>query len=242
MLILNLGCGTKTSPSTSIVNIDWSIYLRLKRNPFWRVILPFFIRGKRLKLFKEMPNNILVYNLAKGIPFESNTVDAVYHSHILEHLDKCVVDRFLLEAKRVLKPSGIHRIVVPDLEYLCRQYLDHLTLCCSEKTEYARHDDYVANIIEQCVRKESFGTSQQPPLRRFIENLLLGDARKRGETHQWMYDRINLTHALLRTGYRDVTIHHHDTSNIPNWNSFSLDVDEHGNQYKPGSLYIEAIK
>jgi len=242
MLILNLGCGTKTSASSSIVNIDWSIYLRLKSNLIWRTILPLFIRGERLKLFREMPSNILVHNLAKGIPFESDSVDAVYHSHMLEHLDKSVVDRFLLEAKRVLKPGGIHRIAVPDLEYLCRQYLDHFTQCCSDNTEYARHDDYVTDIIEQCVRKESFGTSQQPPLRRFIENLILGDARKRGETHQWMYDRINLTHALLQTGYRNVAVHHYNTSNIPDWNNFSLDVDEHGNQYKPGSLYIEATK
>ncbi|MDG4554092.1 MAG: methyltransferase domain-containing protein [Candidatus Competibacter sp.] len=242
MLILNLGCGTKTSASPSVINIDWSIYLRLKRNRFWRAILPLFVRGGRLKLFKEMPNNIIVHNLAKGIPFESNSVDVVYHSHMLEHLDKSVVDRFLLEAKRVLKPGGIHRIVVPDLEYLCKQYFDHLNHCCTDNSEQARHDDYIAEIIEQCVRKESFGTSQQSPLRRFIENLILGDARKRGETHQWMYDHINLTHILLQTGYHDVTIHHYNTSNIPDWNSFSLDIDECGNQYKPGSLYIEAIK
>lgn len=242
MLILNLGCGTKTSPSSSVVNIDWSIYLRLKRNPLSRAILPFFIRGERLRLFKQMPSNILVHNLAKGIPFASNTVDVVYHSHMFEHLDRNLVDGFLLEVKRVLKPGGIHRIVVPDLECLCRRYLDHVTECVSNKTEYARHDEWIAEIIEQCVRKEAFGTSQKPPMVRFIENLILGDARERGETHQWMYDHINLTHALLRTGYHDVTVHRYDTSNIPNWNSFSLDLDTHGNQYKPGSLYIEAIK
>ncbi|MDS4027985.1 MAG: methyltransferase domain-containing protein [Candidatus Contendobacter sp.] len=242
MLILNLGCGTKTSSSSSVVNIDWSIYLRLKRNLFWSAILPLFVRGERLKLFKEMPNNILAHNLAKGIPFKSNSVDAVYHSHMLEHLDKSVVDGFLLEVKRVLKPGGIHRIVVPDFEYLCKQYLDHLNQCCTDNNEQARHDDYIADIIEQCVRREPFGTSRQPPLRRFIENLILGDARKRGETHQWMYDRINLTHALLKTGYHNVAVHRYDTSDIPDWNSFALDIDDHGNQYKPNSLYIEAVK
>lgn len=242
MLILNLGCGTKTSSSSSVINIDWSIYLRLKRNPFWSALSPLFIRGERLKLFKEIPSNILVHNLAKGIPFKSNSVDAVYHSHMLEHLDKSVVDGFLLEVKRVLKPGGIHRIVVPDFEYLCRQYLGHLDRCREDDTECNRHDDYISKMIDQCVRKESSGTSRQPPLRRFIENLILGDARKRGETHQWMYDRINLTYALKKTGYRNVAVHRYDTSDIPDWNSFALDIDDHGNQYKPGSLYIEAIK
>ena len=242
MLLLNLGCGTKTSASPFVVNIDWSIYLRLKRNRIWRTILPFFIRGERLRLFRELPSNILVHNLATGIPFESDSVDAVYHSHMLEHLDRNVVDRFLLEAKRVLKSGGIHRIVVPDFEYLCKRYLEHLNQCQLDHMEYTRHDEYIGDMIEQCVRNESFGTSQQSPLRWFIENLILGDARKRGETHQWMYDRINLADALLRTGYRDIAIHQYNTSNIPDWNSFSLDTDELGNQYKPGSLYVEAMK
>lgn len=242
MKVLNLGCGTKTSASSLVVNIDWSIYLRLKSSGLWKRVAPFFIDGERLKRFAEMPENVLVHNLAKGIPFQSNSVDAVYHSHMLEHFDQGVVDGFLLDVIRVLKPGGIHRIVVPDLEKLCRHYLDHLLICVADSAESAKHDDYVADIIEQCVRKESFGTSQQSPFRRKIENFIFGDARKRGETHQWMYDRINLSQALLRNGYRDVTLHSYDTSDIPNWNSFSLDIDERGCQYKPDSLYIEAMK
>lgn len=242
MRILNLGCGTKTSASSSVVNIDWSIYLRLKSNSVWRNIAPLFIRGERLRRFKEIPRNVLVYDLAKGIPFESNSVDAVYHSHMLEHLDKGVVDGFLLEAKRVLRAGGIHRIVVPDFEYLCSQYLGHLAKCRSDSSESTQHDEYIADIIEQCVRKESYGTSRQLPIRRKIENWIFGDARRRGETHQWMYDRINLAQVLLRTGYRNVTLRSYDTSDIPDWNSFALDVDEDGLQYKPGSLYMEAMK
>ena len=33
MLILNLGCGTKVSDDPAVVNIDWSIMLRIRRNP-----------------------------------------------------------------------------------------------------------------------------------------------------------------------------------------------------------------
>jgi len=34
MRIPNLGCGTKTSDYPGVTNIDWSMYLRIKRNPF----------------------------------------------------------------------------------------------------------------------------------------------------------------------------------------------------------------
>lgn len=138
--------------------------------------------------------------------------------------------------------GGVHRIVVPDFERLCARYLNHIPKCNSDDKECAAHDDYVANIIEQCVRKESFGTSKQPPIRRRIEKVLYGDARKRGETHQWMYDRVNLSHTLIRNGYSSVKLRSFEASDIPNWSNFFLDVDENGRQYKPGSLYIEATK
>ncbi|WP_041470489.1 hypothetical protein [Chloroflexus aggregans] len=100
----------------------------------------------------------------------------------------------------------------------------------------------MAAIIEQSVRKAAFSTKYKKPLRRFIEQLVLGDARRRGETHQWMYDRINLPVLLERTGFHHITILSYNTSNIPNWEQYGLDVDADGRQYKPGSLYVEAQK
>ncbi len=241
MKILNLGCGTKTSNKLNVINIDWSIYLRLKKKIF-APIIPFFLKGERLGRFNSLPENIMVHNLAKGIPFGDDSVDAVYHSHILEHLDKDVAIKFLVEIKRVLKSGGIHRIVVPDLEKVCRNYILHIAFCEINPDESNSHDIYIARLLQQSVQKEAFGTSQQAPLRRFFENLFLGGARQRGETHQWMYDRINLKSKLLNIGYKEVYIQDYNTSLIPDWNEYALDIDDKGNQYKPESLYVEALK
>jgi SAM-dependent methyltransferase len=242
MKILNLGCGTKTSDKKEVINIDWSIYLRIKKMRHISLLAPFIFRGDRLKQYRLLPDNIMVHNLATGIPFASNSIDAVYHSHVLEHLDSDIADAFLIEVKRVLKPGGIHRIVVPDFEKYCAEYLQHVISCEKDSNELAYHDSYIARILEQSVRKESHGTSKQKPLRRFLENLILGDARHRGETHQWMYDRFSLEANLLRCGYSTACLLAFDKSGIPNWNSYGLDVDEECNQYKPESLYLEAIK
>ena len=181
----------------------------------------------------------MVHDLRKGIPFESESVDVVYHSHLLEHLDRDVAERFLIEAKRVLKPGGIQRIVVPDFEKLARGYIAHLARCAEEPNEHARHEIYIAAMIEQSVRRESRGPSEQSPLRRRIENVLLGDARRRGETHQWMYDRISLGTLLVRLGFRDPRVHQYHSSGVAGWNRYGLDVDEQGRQYKLESLYLE---
>ena len=76
-----------------------------------------------------------------------------------------------------------------------------------------------------------------------LKNVVLGDARRRGETHQWVYDRINLKSILIdELGFKEVHTQDYNTSLIPNWNEYGLDVDEIGMQYKPESLYIEAVK
>jgi len=207
-----------------------------------RSVVPIFLKGERLRHFNSLSDNILVHNLAKGIPFDSATVDVVYHSHFLEHLDRDAAIIFMLEVKRVLKTGGILRIVVPDFEKACKAYLLHIESCEKNPDEISKHDAYVSAILEQSVRKESFGTSQQPPFKRFIENFVLGNARKRGETHQWMYDRYNLNALLFSVGLKKLWIQQYNTSQIPNWNEYGLDLDERGNEYKPGSLYIEAEK
>jgi SAM-dependent methyltransferase len=240
--ILNLGCGLKTSDKPGLINIDWSVYLRLRKMKILRPIVPLLIGAERFKRFQTLSDNIMVHDLAKGIPFDSDSVDVIYHSHMLEHLDRDVAVEFLAEARRVLRPGGIHRIVVPDFEKSCRAYITHIALCETDPSEFVRHDSYVAEMLEQSVRREGASTSQQRPMRRFIEKLVLGDARQRGEMHQWMYDSINLKAKLDSTGYGEVHVQDYNTSLIPAWNEYGLDVDEKGNQYKPESLYVEAIK
>jgi hypothetical protein len=97
-------------------------------------------------------------------------------------------------------------------------------------------------MLLQSVRREAHGTSQQRPLRRFVENLLLGDARKRGETHQWMYDRFNLAALLQFCGFTRPCMRSFDHSAIDDWHSLGLDMDKSGNEYRPESLYMEATK
>jgi predicted SAM-dependent methyltransferase len=242
VIILNLGCGTKTCNDATVINIDWSIYLRIKRNALLRVIAPYVIKGERLDRFRKLPSNVMVHDLSKGIPFPNNSVDVVYHSHVLEHLDRDVARTFLVEIHRVLRPGGIVRVVVPDFERYAKEYVDHLLECDRNAREIVNHEEFISRMILQSVRREAYGTSQQRPLRRWVENKLLGDARARGETHQWAYDRITCPALLYELGYSKVTICSYDTSEIVGWNRLGLDCGSDGEEYKPESLYVEAFK
>jgi len=218
------------------------MYLRIKSNPVLFSLSRFFLDRDRLEALNALPESIVVHDLRKRLPFGDGSADAVYHSHFLQTLDRDVIPGFMREVGRVLKPGGIHRIVVLNLEKLCAEYLAHLRLCETDPGARATHDDYIARIIELMVRKEAWGTRQQKPLRRFVENRLLGDARKRGESCQWMYDGVNLPCLLEEAGFRRVSIQHFDVSQIPRWNDYGLDRNGQGGEYKPGSVYVEAVK
>lgn len=68
-------------------------------------------------------------NIIDGVPLADGTADFVYHSHVLEHLFREDAMRFLQECYRILKPGGILRIAVPDLEDAAREYLRNIARC-----------------------------------------------------------------------------------------------------------------
>lgn len=236
LVILNLGCGYKTTPYT--VDIDFSIQQRLRASAVGRAVARVALNGPRREMFDSMASDVVVHDLRKGIPYGDGTVDAVYHSHVLEHIDREGVPGFFAEILRVLKPGGLHRVVVPDLEFHVRNYLRHLDANGADHADTA-----IFPILGQSVRREAHGTSLQGRTRRRIENLLLGDARKRGETHQWMYDRLNLAQALEAAGFTDVRHLDVHTSDIPGWDAIGLDLNaDRSGAHKPDSLYMEARK
>lgn len=242
MLILNLGCGTRTAAHSDVLNVDWSLNIRIKQSPLLRLAVSPLLDARRRARLAQMAGRLLAYDLSNGIPFGSGSVDIVYHSHVLEHLDRPVGARFLTEMRRVLKPGGMCRIVVPDFESACRAYVEDLERCVREPQHAATHEEFVAGVLEQSVRRAAAGASGRRGLAGLMERAVLGDARRRGETHQWMYDRISLPHLLQGVGFRDVVVLAWNESRIPGWQQIGLDRDPAGGEYKPGSLYVEALK
>ena len=56
-------------------------------------------------------NNAIYGDIIKGLPCESNSVDILYASHVLEHLPLKEFRMSLAECLRVLKPNGVFRAV-----------------------------------------------------------------------------------------------------------------------------------
>src|SRR5688500_9331560 len=72
--------------------------------------------------FVSTGEGVIGHNLLNGIPFNDNTFEVVYHSHVIEHFTKRDGKKFLTECYRVLKPEGIIRVAIPDLQKIVEQY------------------------------------------------------------------------------------------------------------------------
>ena len=239
-LIINLGCGVKTSDLC--VNVDWSIYIILHQNPWLLPLMAPLIGRDRVQRVNAMRGTTICHDLKKGIPFPNNSADAVYHSHLMEHIDRDAVLLFQTEIFRVLKPGGIQRLCIPDLEQLIREYNKSLATDDLTRESSLRHDMSVADIFEQCVRRASVAARERKGFRLWLENLALGDARARGETHQWMWDRVNVRSVLMDAGFADINVRSWQVSDIEGWKRTGLELASDEGEYKPGSLYLECRK
>jgi predicted SAM-dependent methyltransferase len=125
---LNLGCGHRFHPEW--INIDMVAH----------------------------DSHVIQHDLSRGIPLPDASCEVVYHAAVLEHIRRVDAPAFLRECWRVLKPGGIIRIGVPDLEHLCHLYLEKLALAVDGDQEAAHDYDWILlELYDQTVREQSGG-------------------------------------------------------------------------------------
>jgi ubiquinone/menaquinone biosynthesis C-methylase UbiE len=114
---IQYGCGWSAPQSWR--NFDASPTLRFERFPV--------IGNLYTKNSKRFPSNVEFGDIVRGLPVPNDSCKGVYCSHILEHLS---LEDFRLALKntyKILSPDGYFRLVVPDLEYSVREYMNDLS-------------------------------------------------------------------------------------------------------------------
>ena len=92
----------------------------------------------------------------------TRSYDAIYSSHVLEHLSRPEAQDFLVNCYNTLKPGGLLRIVVPDIEGICREYLNQIDAIRAGDTSAKRkHQWMLLELLDQIVRTRSGGAMGQ---------------------------------------------------------------------------------
>nr|UXE45154.1 hypothetical protein Hi04_10k_c4335_00013 [uncultured bacterium] len=73
--------------------------------------------------FREKHVHFLI-DLTRTLPFADESFDGVFCEHVLEHFSFNDAKKLAREVRRILRPNGFFRIVVPDAELILRRYFD----------------------------------------------------------------------------------------------------------------------
>lgn len=89
---LNVGCGSKAKQE--FINLD----------------------------YEYLPEVDVCWDITKGLPFKDASIKEIFTEHCLEHISFSNCKFVLREFRRILKPGGSLRIVVPDAELYLNLY------------------------------------------------------------------------------------------------------------------------
>jgi predicted SAM-dependent methyltransferase len=148
-------------------------------------------------------------NVVRRIPCPDSSAEAVYSSHMIEHLDRREAQAFLAEVRRVLMPGGVVRLAAPDLARLVHGYV----------TDGNANEFIVATHMAQ------------PRPAGLLQRLSLALTGPRH--HLWMYDGRSLSSLLLCAGFEDVCVIPPGTTKISD--PGQLDLEERAAE----SVYVE---
>lgn len=98
------------------INRNQKIYLHLGCG---RVLIPGFIN---LDIRFNEQTKIDYLSLVYPLDYDNDMFDLAYSSHVLEHFPRKQTPNILKEWVRILKPGGILRLSVPDIEVLMKIY------------------------------------------------------------------------------------------------------------------------
>jgi SAM-dependent methyltransferase len=112
---LNLGSGP-TGVVPGWVCVDASVHLLIRWLPerVLRQVLRHTDVGEDAALGLKR-GTFVFWDLRYGIPFTGDAAEAVFSSHLLEHLSDSEAARLLSDISRVLIPGGVLRVVVPEI-------------------------------------------------------------------------------------------------------------------------------
>lgn len=141
------------------------------------------------------------FNEMKKLPFDDNSTEYVFSSHLFEHLTNDVCNHLFKECHRIIKKDGVFRIGVPDMELAidayksnCIDFFDDGGAKCLGKTI----DDKFINFFFTNHEKGHCNIFYYKKLKRMLEEIgFYVERKKYGESDTMMKIKIFDYHPVI---------------------------------------------
>ena len=193
MLKINLGSGPTSAPGWT--NIDWGLLPFLGSLKINKILVKL---GFLNKGYGESWPRITFCDIRKGLPFEDKSVNYIYCSNVLEHLQPRETIKVVTECHRVLKKGGILRVVIPDLDILIKKYKDPDIF----NNEYWGYE------------KKKYRSFKEKVMERFIR------------PHQWMFNKKSFKNILVEAGFVKIKFYGIRKGKCPDLDKLDLKIHE----------------
>lgn len=220
---VNIGSGFHGAPDW--INLDWGILPLLSKMP-WLCRLLINMRLLPKSYYRPWPSNPRLWDCRRRLPFADRSVDFIYTSHFIEHLPRYQAAKVLAECKRILRPSGVLRICIPDVKLLAERYLQgdrNFFLMLDSSNIVGERLKNLADLFTQ--HFYGYDSWSVPTLAQRLQHLFT-----RG--HLWMYDYESLSALLCAAGFSIIQRCEPAHGKVPDIEY--LDI------HKIGSLFVEA--
>lgn len=171
--LINVGCGF--SAGASWENYDSSPTLRFERLP---LIGKIYSKNKQ-----RFPDSVRIGDIVSRPLCADGEAAGVFCSHMLEHVPLHDMRTTLGHIHRMLKPGGVFRLIVPDLQVIIEHYM--------ASDDPARAHDFISQTYM------GMKTSPRGMLGKMWEAF-------RTSGHRWLYDEASMSLELQEAGFTDI--------------------------------------
>src|SRR5690606_17307485 len=218
---LNLGCGPVQPPGW--VNVDGSNRAFLASKLSW--LDQAFVK-LHLLAATEFNRSTKYLNLRNGLPYRDGSVSCIYAGELWEHFEYADAARLTAECFRVLMPSGVLRVCVPDGPVFWGKYVELYNEEIAKPADARDPSRLVAHVQmffdDICTRRIFLGSM--------------------GHSHKWQFDEVQLVDMLAQAGFRPVERMKFHESRIPDVESVERSDFLIGGRRKTGLVRNDSVR
>ncbi len=179
---LHIGCGLLAPEDWK--NVDVSPSLRISTIPLVGPVLQSIISDVK------WPKSVEYGDIVKGLNVEKDSCALIFSAHVLEHISLSDFQIAMNNIYSYLKPGGVFRAIVPDLEHFISLY--NKKRANQASSAQAAHEFMSGSFLGYSEHRSSL--SQR--LRHAFCN----------SRHLWMWDEPSLSEAFTKSGFKEIRV------------------------------------